>query len=95
PDEPESGRAHADDDLDHADRVDGAAGAAGEDALARHASIDRVDELRKVLQAELATDTTQHYLNQIGARPLLTAVEEVHFATLAKSGDFGARQKMI
>ena len=56
---------------------------------------DTVDELRKVLQAELATDTTQHYLNQIGARPLLTQVEETHFATLAKAGDFDARQKMI
>lgn len=59
------------------------------------AGAETVDELRKVLQAELATDTTQHYLNQIGARPLLTAGEEVHFATLAKAGDFAARQKMI
>jgi RNA polymerase nonessential primary-like sigma factor len=89
PDEPESERVHADDDTDLAD------GAADQEPLARHASVETVDELRKVLQAELATDTTQHYLNQIGARPLLTAVEEVHFATLAKAGDFGARQKMI
>jgi RNA polymerase nonessential primary-like sigma factor len=56
---------------------------------------DSVDELRKVLAAELSTDTTQHYLNQIGTRPLLTAVQEVHFATLAKAGDFPARQTMI
>jgi RNA polymerase nonessential primary-like sigma factor len=54
-----------------------------------------VDELKKVLAAELSTDTTQHYLNQIGMRPLLTAPQEVHFATLAKSGDFAARQTMI
>jgi RNA polymerase nonessential primary-like sigma factor len=54
-----------------------------------------VDELKKVLAAELSTDTTQHYLNQIGTRPLLTAPQEVHFATLAKSGDFAARQTMI
>ncbi|MFC0134680.1 RNA polymerase sigma factor RpoS [Massilia eurypsychrophila] len=54
-----------------------------------------VDELKKVLAAELSTDTTQHYLNQIGTRPLLTAPQEVHFATLAKSGDFSARQTMI
>lgn len=53
------------------------------------------DELKSVLAAELSTDTTQHYLNQIGARPLLSALEEVHFATLAKHGDFNARQKMI
>ncbi len=53
------------------------------------------DELKSVLAAELSTDTTQHYLNQIGSRPLLSAAEEVHFATLAKQGDFDARQKMI
>ncbi|HEU4844898.1 MAG TPA: RNA polymerase sigma factor RpoS [Burkholderiaceae bacterium] len=54
-----------------------------------------VDELKKVLAAELSTDTTQHYLNQIGTRPLLTAPQEVHYATLAKQGDFAARQTMI
>jgi RNA polymerase nonessential primary-like sigma factor len=68
----------------------------GEQAAAETpAVVEGVDELRKVLAAELSTDTTQHYLNQIGARPLLTAVEEVHFATLAKQGNFEARQKMI
>ena len=56
---------------------------------------DAVDELKKVLAAELSTDTTQHYLNQIGSRPLLTVQEEVHYATLAKQGDFDSRQKMI
>lgn len=53
------------------------------------------DELRTFLQSELATDTTQYYLNQIGARPLLNPTQEVHFATLAKGGDFAARQTMI
>ena len=57
--------------------------------------IESVDELKKVLAAELSTDATQHYLNQIGTRALLTAPQEVHFATLAKSGDFAARQTMI
>ncbi len=56
---------------------------------------DNVDELKRVLAAELSTDTTQHYLNQIGARPLLTVAEEVHYATLAKQGHFESRQKMI
>lgn len=56
---------------------------------------DPVDELKTVLAAELSTDTTQHYLNQIGARPLLTVEEEVRYATLAKHGNFEARQKMI
>ncbi|HEY5798914.1 MAG TPA: RNA polymerase sigma factor RpoS [Burkholderiaceae bacterium] len=54
-----------------------------------------VDELKHVLQAELSTDATQHYLNQIGLRPLLTVEQEVHYATLAKQGQFEARQKMI
>lgn len=54
-----------------------------------------IDELKKVLSTELSTDATQHYLNQIGARPLLTVPQEVHFATLAKQGNFDARQKMI
>ena len=56
---------------------------------------DTVDDLKKALAAELSTDTTQHYLNQIGARALLTVAEEVHFATRAKQGEFTARQKMI
>jgi len=84
PDEPDSGRVDAAGD-----------GADGQDVLPGNAGAETVDELRKVLQAELATDTTQHYLNQIGARALLTAGEEVHFSTLAKAGDFDARQKMI
>lgn len=54
-----------------------------------------LDELKVVLAAELSTDATQHYLNQIGLRPLLSAQEEVKFATLAKQGVFSARQKMI
>jgi RNA polymerase nonessential primary-like sigma factor len=58
-------------------------------------AIDNVDELKTVLAAELSTDTTQHYLNQIGLRPLLSHPEEVHFSTRAKQGDFDARQKMI
>lgn len=58
-------------------------------------AIGGVEELKTVLAAELSTDTTQHYLNQIGARALLTVPEEVHFATLAKQGNFEARQKMI
>ncbi len=67
----------------------------GDAAPAPTVVADAVDELKNVLAAELSTDTTQHYLNQIGARPLLTAAEEVHYATLAKQGDFAARQKMI
>ncbi|QBE65118.1 RNA polymerase sigma factor RpoS [Pseudoduganella lutea] len=78
------------------DEQDGSAGNGSDGAAdGRGAALASVDELKKVLAAELSTDTTQHYLNQIGTRPLLTAPQEVHFATLAKSGDFAARQKMI
>ncbi len=59
------------------------------------ATLDGVDELKAVLAAELTTDATQYYLNQIGTRALLTIPEEIHFSTLAKQGDFDARQKMI
>ncbi len=54
-----------------------------------------VDDFRSLLESELASDTTQHYLNQIGSRALLSPQEEVHYATLAKQGDFAARQVMI
>jgi RNA polymerase nonessential primary-like sigma factor len=74
--------------VEDGDPLDVVAEAAGGDLVA-------VDELKTVLAAELSTDTTQHYLNQIGTRPLLTVAEEVHFATLAKAGNFDARQKMI
>lgn len=75
----------------------GEAGEAEAESLLPGASaeVDSVDELKKVLAAELSTDTTQHYLNQIGTRPLLSAQQESHYATLAKAGDFESRQKMI
>src|SRR3569832_550594 len=57
------------------------------------AALDGVDELKKVLAAELSTDSTQHYINQIGLRPLLTAEQEVHFAMLAKQNNNKTQQK--
>ena len=76
---------------------DGEPGAdgAGRAELLNERAVEGVDELKSVLQAELSTDTTQHYLNRIGAKPLLGAEQEVQVATLAKAGDFSARQKMI
>jgi RNA polymerase nonessential primary-like sigma factor len=97
PDEPlEDGVLEADgaDPRDELGR-DGSGDQAPGEGLAGGAELESVDELKKVLAAELSTDTTQHYLNQIGARPLLSAQQEAHFATLAKAGDFAARQKMI
>jgi RNA polymerase nonessential primary-like sigma factor len=65
------------------------------DLLPDGPAAEGVDELKSVLQAELSTDTTQYYLNRIGAKPLLGAEQEVLVATRAKAGDFAARQKMI
>jgi RNA polymerase nonessential primary-like sigma factor len=44
---------------------------------------------------ECSRDLTQLYLAHVGKKPLLSRDEERHYATLAKSGDFSARQKMI
>ncbi len=77
------------------DDVDGDDEANELDAGATPVEVAGIDELKKVLATELSTDATQHYLNQIGARALLTVPQEVHFSTLAKQGDFAARQTMI
>jgi RNA polymerase nonessential primary-like sigma factor len=80
------------DAADDLEVIDEGEAAEGEEVVV---AAEGVEELKKVLAAELSTDTTQHYLNQIGTRPLLTAPEELYFATLAKQGDFSSRQKMI
>jgi RNA polymerase nonessential primary-like sigma factor len=46
-------------------------------------------------ELELLEDVTQLYLNEIGAKPLLTPADEKATATLLRAGDFAARQKMI
>lgn len=46
-------------------------------------------------EIELLEDVTQLYLNDIGAKPLLTPEDEVATARLVRAGDFAARQKMI
>ncbi|PWT73062.1 MAG: RNA polymerase sigma factor RpoS [Proteobacteria bacterium] len=45
--------------------------------------------------ADLLSDVTQLYFNEIGHNHLLTVEEELRFARLAKAGEFAARQKMI
>jgi len=40
-------------------------------------------------------DNVQRYLVEIGTHPLMSACEEREVATRARSGDFGARQRMI
>jgi RNA polymerase nonessential primary-like sigma factor len=46
-------------------------------------------------ESGLIEDITQLYLHEIGATPLLTAVEETRLARAARDGDFAARQHMI
>jgi len=46
-------------------------------------------------ETEILNDVTQLYLNEIGAKPLLTPVEEAATARAMRAGDFSARQKMI
>lgn len=90
---------HSGDDDEKASNIDEDVESADSDEPNEHTAapveVAGIDELKKVLSTELSTDATQHYLNQIGARALLTVPEEVHFATLAKQGNFEARQKMI
>jgi RNA polymerase nonessential primary-like sigma factor len=45
--------------------------------------------------ADLLSDATQLYFNEIGHSELLSAEQELHFARRACAGDFSARQKMI
>ncbi len=46
-------------------------------------------------ELELLEDVTQVYLNEIGAKPLLTPEEELATTRKVRAGDFAARQKMI
>ncbi|MDQ5916956.1 MAG: polymerase nonessential primary-like sigma factor [Pseudomonadota bacterium] len=46
-------------------------------------------------ETEIINDVTQLYLNEIGAKPLLTPTEEAATARAMRAGDFSARQKMI
>ncbi len=46
-------------------------------------------------ETEILNDVTQLYLNEIGAKPLLTPAEEAATARAMRAGEFAARQKMI
>jgi len=64
----------------------------GEEAyLAQHESAGEDD----YASADLLSDVTQIYFNEIGHNHQLSVAEEIHYARLAKSGSFDARQKMI
>ena len=79
---------------DEPDSAEGLSGPEDESGVPASRTVS-VGEVKTMVAAELAADGTQHYLNQIGLRPLLSAEEEQRYATLAKQGDFASRQKMI
>jgi RNA polymerase nonessential primary-like sigma factor len=55
-----------------------------------------MSEEREEGEAEdLLYDVTQIYLHEIGAKPLLSASQELDAARAAQRGDFAARQRMI
>ncbi|MFT3849994.1 MAG: RNA polymerase sigma factor RpoS [Propionivibrio sp.] len=84
----------SDSEVDFADdqMPDDAAEATVEDAFLNEAE-EEVAPLQP--EFELLNDVTQHYLNEIGAKPLFSPEEEFEWACRARSGEFIARQKMI
>ncbi len=56
---------------------------------------DKADLTKGHAHSDGGTDVTQKYLNEIGARPLLTAEEELALARRVCTGDFEARQEMV
>ncbi|MDR2113579.1 MAG: RNA polymerase sigma factor RpoS [Candidatus Accumulibacter sp.] len=69
-------------------------GDAGEDGFLGDAEREEEDGASPP-EIDLLNDVTQHYLNEIGAKPLFTPEEEYAWACRARGGDFVARQKMI
>ena len=67
------------------------------EATSEDAFLNEAEEETAPVQPEfeLLNDVTQHYLNEIGAKPLFTPEEEFEWACRARSGEFIARQKMI
>ncbi|MDR0674543.1 MAG: RNA polymerase sigma factor RpoS [Zoogloeaceae bacterium] len=61
-----------------------------EDAEEKAKRLDAEEE-----PADLFEDVTRLYLNQIGAKPLLSLEEELETVRRIRAGDFAARQKMI
>ena len=76
--------------------------ALSEDGMSQEALSDEAflaeaedEALAATPEVELLNDVTQHYLNEIGAKPLFTPHEEYDWACRAQAGEFAARQKMI
>jgi RNA polymerase nonessential primary-like sigma factor len=71
---------------------DTSTGQAGEESAAK---TPKPAKSRKSSTEPSNHDPTRLYLSEIGASPLLTAKEEVHYARLAQKGDEEARKHMI
>ncbi len=56
---------------------------------------EKGDKDKNAPHADGSADVTQKYLNEIGARSLLTAEEELALARRVRAGDFDARQEMV
>src|SRR5581483_3572271 len=54
-----------------------------------------LDEPEPGLAADIVTDVTQLYINEIGQHALLDATEELRLSRASVQGDFAARQVMI
>ncbi len=65
------------------------------DELAADQDADAAAVVEAGGEVEFIDDVTQLYLNELGARSLLTAREEVTLARAMRAGDFAARQRMI
>jgi RNA polymerase nonessential primary-like sigma factor len=77
------------------DPMDDEASRKEEDEEESPGASEREEEGASPPEVELLNDVTQHYLNEIGAKPLFTPEEEHTWASRARTGDFVARQKMI
>lgn len=62
---------------------------------AEKGAAEKDDKDKSSTHADGSADVTQKYLNEIGARSLLTAEEELALARRVRTGDFDARQEMV
>ena len=90
-------------DRDHTDS-DSVLGTDGLAMLAEQSGIEHSEtegsefasELKAPLwKGEYSPDPTDLYLREIGASPLLSKEEEIHYSTLAQAGDAAAKKRMI
>jgi RNA polymerase nonessential primary-like sigma factor len=91
-----SGRFDSDADSDREGRLESYLDEPEFPALSRSRFVEpESEEALQSPEAELLNDVTQHYLNDIGAKPLFSPAEEAAWARRARAGEFLARQKMI